>query len=180
MIGPSVEETEAFIIHAHGNQTRRRSDVLYHTHPIAVSRLALQILLDLDPHASERDVQFVVKLALLHDVVEDTEVDMMMLAKMGYPVSLLNSLHLLTKFDDEFGKETHKENVQRIIDSGDLMATIVKIADTAHNSIVHEAELSWFHENNRDPVKDTKRYENSNKLLLESPVIQSFRNMSSE
>lgn len=176
MIGPTAEETEQFIIQAHGQQTRRRSDVLYHTHPIAVSKMALEILVSENPNVSDRDAEFVVKLALLHDVVEDTEVDFMMLAKMGYPITLLNSLYLLTKFDDEDLKETHNENVTRIIESEDIFAIIVKMADTMHNAIIDDSEKQWFHENNRDPSKDTQRYVASHARLATCPTRVAYRN----
>lgn len=175
MIGPTVNETEEFIIQAHGQQTRRNSDVFYHTHPIAVAKIALQILKDLIPDVSESDAQYIVNLALLHDTVEDTEVTIEMLASMGYPIKLLNSLDLLTKYDDEFGKETHAENVQRIIDSGDIAAIIVKMADTTHNSIIDQSEVNWFHENNQDPVKATKRYLDSFNRLSNSNTIKELR-----
>ncbi len=173
MIGPTVEETEDFIIQAHGQQTRRGDETPYHTHPQAVAKIALEILTkNLD--AEEDDAEFIVKLALLHDVIEDTQVTIEMIGKMGYPIKLLNSLELLTKYDDEFGKETHDEAITRIIESGDLPAIIVKLADTEHNSLVNASDISWMLSRGEDPSIQTARYIRSHKRLLESPAFIAF------
>lgn len=53
-----------FATQAHGNQTRKWSDLPYITHPIAVSEIVRSV-----PHTEEMLVA-----AVLHDVVEDTDV----------------------------------------------------------------------------------------------------------
>lgn len=174
MIGPSIDETEHFIIQAHGQQTRRGLEVPYYTHPQAVAKFAVELLAKYAPLVEEEDAEIIVKLSLLHDVVEDTPVSIEMLGKMGYPIKLLNSLHLLTKFDDEFGKETHNEAITRIIDSGDIYAIIVKIADTHHNSLLQGSDITWLIEQGKDPACHSRRYLESNARLMESETFIKF------
>ena len=66
--------------------------------------------------------------ALLHDVVEDTDITLEDLAEMGFPKDVLEVLDLLT----------HKEGVEYMdyikIISQNKIAVKVKIADLIHNS----------------------------------------------
>ena len=43
MIGPTIEETEYFIMQAHGEQMRRGDKEYYYTHPVAVAEIAKKI-----------------------------------------------------------------------------------------------------------------------------------------
>jgi (p)ppGpp synthase/HD superfamily hydrolase len=65
--------------------------------------------------------------AILHDVVEDTEYDEKYLLDEGFPTSIVNSVMSLTKRDGE----DYQDFIQRC--SWDYVATRVKIADINHN-----------------------------------------------
>ena len=165
MIGPTIEETEDFIIQAHGEQMRRGNKEYYYTHPIAVAKIAKKIA---KVFCIPEDVIYnIERTSLLHDVVEDTPVTIMMLGKMGYPISVLNSVYLVTREDGE----THKQSVDAIIESGDVVALIVKAADTYHNSIFTPEDVVWGIANGYNPQKDHKRYMDSHKRLLEALAI---------
>ena len=66
--------------------------------------------------------------ALLHDVVEDTDVTFEDLAAEGYPEEVLAALRLLTHHPEE----PYFDYVKRI--KSNPIATKVKLADLAHNS----------------------------------------------
>lgn len=65
---------------------------------------------------------------LLHDVIEDTDWTAGQLRAIGIPARALAAVEAVTNQPDL----TYEEKIQRIIHSSD--ATLVKIADNAHNS----------------------------------------------
>ena len=73
MIGPTIEETNAFIIEAHAGQFRRGNEIPYHTHPLAVAVIAVKIAEELK--VPEDVIEDIHRVALLHDTIEDTEDD---------------------------------------------------------------------------------------------------------
>ena len=161
MIGPTIEETTDFIIQAHGEQTRRGKDIPYYTHPIAVSNLATDIAKEFK--IPDDVIDDIIRVSLLHDVVEDTPVTIEMLTKMGYPEEVTTAVNLITRKDGE----THKQSVDVIIKSGNIITMIVKAADAYHNSIHTHEDIQWCKENNRDAEKDHQRYLSSYRRLLE-------------
>lgn len=170
MIGPTIEETLAFIIQAHGEQTRRGGETPYYTHPVAVAKIADAICESLRiPDNIRYDVN---RAALLHDIDEDTPVSIMMLGKMGYPIGLLNSVYLLTKEEGE----THNQNVDRIIASEDIVALVGKVGDTYHNSIMSEKDVEWCIANEINPSRQHARYMKSFNRLIEKLVEMTRRN----
>ncbi len=78
--------------------------------------------------AEQMDDEISTCVALLHDVVEDTDVTFEDLAAEGYPEEALAALRLLTH-DPE---EPYFDYVKRI--KSNPIATKVKLADLAHNS----------------------------------------------
>ena len=165
MIGPTIEETQDFIIHAHGEQMRRGDKEYYYTHSIAVAKIAKKIA---KVFCIPDEVLYnIERTSLLHDVVEDTPVTIEMLGKMGYPISVLNSVYLVSREEGE----THKQSVDGIIASGDVVALIVKAADTYHNSIFTPEDVVWGIANGYNPQKDHERYMGSHKRLLEALAI---------
>ena len=67
--------------------------------------------------------------ALLHDVVEDTDVDYDDLRKVGYPEEIIEVLTILTKLKGE----DYKDYINRIINSNNYHAMNIKLADLRHN-----------------------------------------------
>ena len=69
--------------------------------------------------------------ALLHDVVEDTLVTLDQLRDMGYSKEILDLVNLLTRRKPE--GESHNEYMERIIESRNVQALRVKLADVYDN-----------------------------------------------
>lgn len=70
-----------------------------------------------------------IKVALLHDVVEDTPYKLQQLSKMGYSPEVIQAVQLLTK-----NKElSYEDNIKAIINSGNRLAMMVKYADNYQN-----------------------------------------------
>jgi len=71
--------------------------------------------------------------ALLHDVVEDTDMDYDGLLEIGYPQRVIDLVSLLTHIKEVDGL-TYREYIQKIADSKDLEAITIKLADLLDNS----------------------------------------------
>lgn len=77
--------------------------------------------------ASDMDDEIATCVALLHDVVEDTDVTFDDLRSQGMPESVIGPLGLMTHDDDS----PYMEYIERI--GTDPVATRVKLADLEHN-----------------------------------------------
>lgn len=120
MAQPSVEQTAEIAKAAHGEQTDQIGDP-YWMHLYAVNNL-----LPTDATEDERRV------ALLHDVLEDTTLTAADLTALGFSDEVVKAVELLTKPRDRHG--TYFEWIRSIADSGNRMAIRVKVADNTHNS----------------------------------------------
>lgn len=67
--------------------------------------------------------------ALLHDVVEDTDVTFNDLKEVGFDDEIIEILTILTKNKGE----DYKKYIDRIISSGNIHALNIKLADLTHN-----------------------------------------------
>ncbi len=67
--------------------------------------------------------------ALLHDIIEDTDVDYDDLRKIGYPEEIIEVLTILTKLKGE----DYKDYISRIVNSDNTHAMNIKLADLRHN-----------------------------------------------
>lgn len=96
------------------------------------------------------------KIALIHDVFEDTHYHPTDLKWLGFEKDVIEGALILTKQTDE----TYFQYVQRIIDSEDRDVINVKVADTEDNLATVDLLLGadWMR----------KRYERSLKLLKEA------------
>lgn len=110
-----VATTLSFIKDAHEGQFY--GDRPYWTHP-------LQVALTVDNPSLDEFLA-----ALLHDVVEDTEWSLTDLS-VTFSKEVVDMVALLTK-DSTMG---YRENIQRIIDSGNIGAMKVKLADNRVNA----------------------------------------------
>ncbi|GHB00878.1 bifunctional GTP diphosphokinase/guanosine-3',5'-bis pyrophosphate 3'-pyrophosphohydrolase [Modicisalibacter luteus] len=111
---------------AHDGQ-RRRSGEPYVTHPLAVSNILANMHMD---HQS-------LMAAMLHDVIEDTGVSKVALARQfGEPVAeLVDGVSKLTQITFEDKAVAQAENFQKMVMamSQDIRVIIVKLADRLHN-----------------------------------------------
>ena len=95
--------------------------------------------------------------ALLHDVVEDTELTFDDLEKKGFPAEVTDVLRLLTHADDV----PYFDYIEKI--SHNPIARQVKLADLAHNS-----DLSRMNDSEIDEwaIKRTEKYKKAIEMLI--------------
>ena len=94
--------------------------------------------------------------ALLHDVVEDTELTFEDLEKQGFGEEIISALKLLTHNDDT----PYMDYVAKI--KTDKIATTVKLADLKHNS-----DLSRLDVVDEKALNRKEKYEKAMKFLTE-------------
>ena len=111
---------------AHSGQTRRSGEP-YVTHPLAVTHILADMHMDHQSLAA----------AMLHDVIEDTEVDKLELREQfGSTVAeLVDGVSKLTQFEFQTQAEKQAENFQKMAMAmaRDLRVILVKLADRLHN-----------------------------------------------
>ena len=121
-----VREAIEFSRVAHAGQLRQSGDP-YVTHPIAVARILTTLHID---------VQAIVA-ALLHDVVEDTEITSEDIAtKFGKPVAeLVDGLSKLDRLQFETREDAQAENFRKMLlaMARDVRVILIKLADRLHN-----------------------------------------------
>ena len=117
---PTVKTTLALVKKAHTGQ-RYGSDP-YWTHPLAVAEKGKELF-------GSKFTDTAYHAALLHDTVEDTNLSLADLQKLGYNTQVLDIVDLVTK-DKSLDYEG---NIRRIIQSGNKLAMMVKFADNFIN-----------------------------------------------
>lgn len=93
--------------------------------------------------------------ALLHDVVEDTDIGFDDLYKMGFSQTVIEALKLLTHDDNE----PYEDYIDRI--KKNEIAKVVKLADLRHNS-----DLSRLDNVDEKALKRAEKYKKSINTLL--------------
>lgn len=115
-----------FAAKAHANQVRSSGEP-YITHPLAVSFILLELGMDTDTICA----------AMLHDVVEDTDVTLEEIKKLfGQDVAMLvDGVTKLGKIPLFTKEEQQAENVRKILlaMSQDIRVIIIKLCDRLHN-----------------------------------------------
>jgi len=89
--------------------------------------------------------------ALLHDIIEDTDVTYEDLKEVGYSDEIIDILKILTKIKGE----DYQEYIKRIIDSNNYHAMNIKLVDLRHN--MDSGRIKNPTPN--DVLRITKRYE---------------------
>jgi guanosine-3',5'-bis(diphosphate) 3'-pyrophosphohydrolase len=121
-----VKQAYIFARDAHEGQKRSSGDP-YITHPVAVARILSEIHLD---HQT-------IMAALMHDVIEDTEVTQEELAeKFGTSVAeLVEGVSKLTKIKFSTRAEAQAENFRKMMMAmvKDIRVIMIKLADRLHN-----------------------------------------------
>ncbi len=122
----AVESALAFSAAAHQGQTRQSGEP-YVSHPIAVARILTPL---------HMDMQAIVA-ALLHDVVEDTDIHIEDVAeKFGKPVAeMVEGLSKLDKLQFETQEDAQAENFRKMLMAmaRDVRVILIKLADRLHN-----------------------------------------------
>lgn len=132
----TITATVAFIQQAHDGQFY--GDMPYFLHPVEVAQQVQDLAQEFFPNADQQFVNSCVLAALLHDVVEDTEYVLEDLQQ-RYCDSVVQAVDLLTKKQDGLN---YAEYVQTIIDSGNLVAMLVKLADNYVNLYGDKSDFS--------------------------------------
>lgn len=115
----AIQETLALCKQAHEGQVDK-AGLPYWQHPVRVMwRLRHTKISDVARHA-----------ALLHDVVEDTAIRLDDLRSMGHTDEVVTVIDLLTKRQDQ----THDQYLTRLLESGNVDALLVKLADNYDNT----------------------------------------------
>ena len=89
--------------------------------------------------------------ALLHDIIEDTEVTYDDLRSVGYNEEIIDIITILTKLKGE----DYRDYIKRIIDSENVHAMNIKLSDLRHN--MDSGRIKNPTQN--DVIRITKRYE---------------------
>ncbi len=122
----NIQRAVAFSKSAHHGQLRQSGEA-YVSHPIAVARILTKLHLD---------TQAIIA-ALLHDVVEDTDVSTDDIAtQFGKPVAeLVDGLSKLDKLQFETIEDAQAENFRKMLMAmaRDVRVILIKLADRLHN-----------------------------------------------
>ena len=96
--------------------------------------------------------------ALLHDVVEDTDVSYHDLENVGYNNDVIDILKILTKVKGE----DYRNYIERIINSDNIHALNIKLADLRHNMDISRIK----NPTTNDYERVSKRYEPAYQKIL--------------
>ena len=140
------EATLMFAYLAHDGQLRRHGPA-YITHPIGVANHLLRCGVICEE---------VIKVALLHDVVEDTGWGFKECNHFLRGKKAKQALELLTKRDGESSRDA----LVRVLESGNKIALLVKAADAYDNSLMDEEGERFTREiMKKDPKAEQLRYQ---------------------
>jgi guanosine-3',5'-bis(diphosphate) 3'-pyrophosphohydrolase len=124
--GEAISRAWSFAQRAHGSQTRDNGDP-YFTHPVEVAQILTGYRVDTNSIVT----------ALLHDVVEDTEVTLADIEKgFGRDVArLVDGVTKLTRLELQSDRTKQAENFRKLVlaMSEDIRVLLVKLADRLHN-----------------------------------------------
>jgi guanosine-3',5'-bis(diphosphate) 3'-pyrophosphohydrolase len=121
-----ITDAYKFASEAHEGQLRRSGDP-YVTHPVAVAQILIDLGLDTDSIIG----------GLLHDVVEDTPVELSMIEKkFGSDVAILvDGVTKLGRVPYSSREELQAENIRKMLlaMAKDIRVILIKLADRLHN-----------------------------------------------
>ena len=110
------------------NLTKKAMKIAFTEHKEQVDKNGMPYIYHPIHVAEQMTDEATICVALLHDVIEDTDITIEMLAAEGFPDSVLTALQLLT----------HDEQVPYLTYVGEIktnpIASVLKIADLKHNS----------------------------------------------
>jgi len=120
-----------FAAKAHGTQTRKSGE-LYINHPLATAHILAQMRIDIN----------IIMAALLHDVPEDTDVELEVIEK-NFGADVASMIRGITKLSvlKYRGVERYIENLRKmfVAMAEDVRVMIIKFADRSHNLMTLDA-----------------------------------------
>jgi (p)ppGpp synthase/HD superfamily hydrolase len=144
---------------AHAGQKRKNSGEDYIAHPLKVAENAERIFReeyagDFFPDEVEVIARKIYIVGVLHDVIEDTEVNLEAISNVFPDIHILQALAKLTRHEGQ----TYFDFIKEVIDNGSIIAKIVKIADIRHNmSDLKEGSLKDKYRFALDKLTDTSK-----------------------
>lgn len=140
-----IREAIELAISAHNGQMRQSGEE-YVCHPLHVACILVEIGMDSDT----------VTAALLHDVVEDTDIELVELTRRFGPdvASLVDGVTKITQMTFSTREEQQAENVRKMLlaMAKDVRVMIIKLADRLHNMRTSDG---WNPQKQRDKAKET-------------------------
>lgn len=118
------------------NMTKKALKICFNAHINQVDKTGMPYVFHPFHLAEQMDDEDSVCVALLHDVVEDTDITFDDLIKDGFNDNVINALKLLTHINDT----PYKEYVKEI--KTNPIAKKVKLADLKHNSDLTRLDLN--------------------------------------
>lgn len=138
--------------------TKKAMNIAYEAHKDQYDKSGLPYIFHPFHLAEQMQDEVTTCIALLHDVVEDTDITFDTLREKGFTEEIISALQLLTH-----NKEIpYMEYVEKI--KQDPNARKVKLADLRHNSDLTRLEEVQITEN---VLKRNKKYQEAIKLLTE-------------
>ena len=140
-----IREAIDLAVSAHNGQLRRSGEE-YVCHPLHVAMILVEIGMDSDA----------VIAALLHDVVEDTDIELAeIVRRFGQDVAnLVDGVTKITKMNFSTREEQQAENVRKMLlaMAKDVRVMIIKLADRLHNM---RTSSGWAPQKQRDKARET-------------------------
>ena len=140
------------------DKTKKAMKLCYEAHKDKVDKSGLPYVFHPAHVAEQMTDEATTIVALLHDVVEDTDYTLEDLAAEGFEKEILEAVALMTHEDDV----PYLDYVAKLKDNP--IARAVKLADLAHNS-----DLSRIGEIDEETRKRLEKYKKAIALLKENP-----------
>jgi len=144
-----LEDVILFAALAHKEQKMVEPNVNYLAHVVGVASNVLEAYYNGD---EEFDLNYALKLAILHDVIEDTDINYEKIEEI-YGTRIADGVAALTK-DELLEKSQRIKDAVRRIKKYDNEVAIVKLADRAFN--MRCAPKSWDQNHCESYLKDAK------------------------
>ncbi|MBQ8497526.1 MAG: HD domain-containing protein [Clostridia bacterium] len=140
------------------DKTRKALSICYDAHKGAVDKSGVPYVFHPFHLAEQMKDEVMTIVALLHDVIEDTDYTEEMLREAGFGEKVLEALRLLTRSEDVVTEADYMAYVAKIRENP--VARAVKIADLEHNS-----DLSRFSVVTQKEIKRAAKYQKALMLL---------------
>ena len=134
--------------------TKKALKIAYEAHKDQIDKSGLPYVFHPFHLAEQMDDESSTCVALLHDVVEDSNYTIEDLERHGFPSDVIEAIKLLTHSKDL----PYFDYINKV--KSNSLATKVKIADLKHNS-----DISRLNKINEDDLKRIEKYNKAVKLL---------------
>lgn len=137
------------------NLTKKAMNIAYEAHKDQFDRGGVPYVFHPYQVAQKMDSEEEICVALLHDVVEDTEMTLEELLERGFPERVIAAVDVLTRRSGM----NYMDYIRRV--KTNPLAVKVKIADIEHNS-----DESRAGDSDEDILRRRKKYQDAKEILL--------------